>query len=88
MVYNLVRLAMVKAAQEQHTSVHAISFVDAMRWLAQSCSRPTPLRLTVNPRRPNRHEPRVRKRRPKQYDLMRKPRCKLREHLYSKGVAA
>lgn len=86
LVYNLVRLAMIKAAEEQNTSVHAVSFVDALRWLAQASLQPTPLRLHVNRRRPNRQEPRVVKRRPKQYALMRKPRCKLRQQLHSKEV--
>jgi len=35
----------------------------------------------VNPARPNRIEPRCRKRRPKQYDLMNKPRDVLRKLL-------
>jgi Transposase DDE domain len=86
LAYNLVRLVMLKAAEEQHTSVHAISFVDALRWLAQACQRSTPLRLAVNPRRPNRCEPRVRKRRPKQFPLMKLPRRQLRQQLYSKRV--
>jgi len=37
--------------------------------------------LIVNPLRPNRIEPRCRKRRPKQYDLMNKPRDMLRKLL-------
>jgi hypothetical protein len=88
LVYNLVRLVMLKAAQEQGANVHAISFVDALRWLAQACGRPTPLRLTVNPRRANRCEPRVRKRRPKQFSLMKQPRRQLRQHLLRKRVGA
>jgi hypothetical protein len=33
MVYNLARLAMLKAAAAQGVSVLRISFVDALRWL-------------------------------------------------------
>jgi hypothetical protein len=88
LVYNLVRLVMLKAAEEQHTSVLSISFVDALRWLAEACRRLPPLRLATNPHRPNRYEPRVRKRRPKQFPVMRKPRKQLREQLISKRVAA
>ena len=88
LVYNLTRLVMLKAAAQQQIDVERVSFVDALRWLAQACRRISPLRLSMNPHRPNRHEPRVRKRRPKQYDLMNKPRCQLRERLYTKGVAA
>jgi hypothetical protein len=40
--------------------------------------------LIVNPYRPDRIEPRCRKRRPKQYDLMTKPRKELRELLKNK----
>lgn len=87
-VYNLVRLVMLKAAEEQQTSVLSISFVDALRWLADNCHKLQSLRLATNPHRPNRIEPRVCKRRPKQYDLMRKPRQQLREELLKKRVAA
>jgi hypothetical protein len=88
LVYNLVRLVMLKAAEEQHTCVERISFVDALRWLALSCRQWTPLRLTVHPARASRQEPRVCKRRPKAYDLMTKPRCQLRERLYTQKVAS
>jgi DDE family transposase len=87
LVYNLVRLVMLKAAEDQHTNVLSISFVDALRWLAEACRKLLPLRLATHPHRPNRHEPRVRKRRPKQYDLMRKPRQQLREELLRNQLA-
>jgi hypothetical protein len=45
-------------------------------------------RLRVNPERPGRVEPRVRKRRPKQYYLMTKPRDQLRKALLGKRPAA
>ena len=44
--------------------------------------------LVVNPERPGRYEPRVRKRRPKQYPLMTKPRSVLRKGLLDQGVNA
>jgi len=44
--------------------------------------------LVVNPRRPGRYEPRVRKRRPKQYPVMKKPRAELRKLLRDKDLAA
>jgi hypothetical protein len=37
--------------------------------------------LVVNPQRPHRYEPRVRKRRPKQYPLMKKPRHQLKQEM-------
>lgn len=87
LVYNLVRLVMLAAAERQRVSVERISFVDALRWLATA--RPDePLRkLVINPHRPNRIEPRVRKRRPKQYPLMKKPRAVLRQTLLDKPLA-
>lgn len=86
--YNLVRRVMCRAARRQGVSPGRISFVDALRWLR--CARPGEAvpRLRVNPQRPGRHEPRVRKRRPKQYGLMRRPRKELREKLFKKGQAA
>ena len=45
-------------------------------------------KLVVNPDRADRYEPRVRKRRPKQYPLMTKPRYKLRKALLEQEVAA
>ena len=44
--------------------------------------------LVVNPARPGRSEPRVRKRRPKQYPLMKRPRAELRKLLRDKDLAA
>lgn len=74
--YNLVRLAMLRAAQDQHVAdPHRISFVDAMRRLAvQLLGLPGVPRLIVNPRRPGRRQLRVIRRRWKEYDLLTKPR--------------
>jgi hypothetical protein len=44
--------------------------------------------LVINPLRPGRSEPRCKKRRPKQYDLMRVPRAELRKRLREKDLAA
>jgi hypothetical protein len=81
LVYNLARLVMLAAAREQGLPHDRLSFVDALRWLASACRHKTELALLVNPRRPGRFEPRVLKRRPKQYRLMRQPRCQLRQQL-------
>ena len=88
LVYNLVRLVMLKAARQQRTTVRSISFVDALRWLAEACRAHVPLHVVKNRPRPNRYEPRVRKRRPKEYDLMRKPRAQLQQELVRKRLAA
>ena len=81
LVYNLARLVMLAAAREQGLPHDRLSFVDALRWLASACRDKTKLELLVNPRRPGRYEPRVLKRRPKPYPLMRQPRCQLRQQL-------
>ena len=88
LVYNLVRMVMREAATRQQVPVERISFVDALRWLQQA-QPGTPLTpLLVNPERRHRVEPRVRKRRPKSYPLMTKPRKELRKALKRKPHAA
>jgi hypothetical protein len=88
LVYNLARLVMLAAAREQGLPHNRLSFVDALRWLASACRDKTELELLVNPRRPGRFEPRVLKRRPKQYRLMRQPRCQLRQQLATQTLPA
>ncbi len=85
MVYNLVRVVMIEAARRQGVAVERISFVDALRWLEQAEPGDVLPKLVVNPDRPNRFEPRVRKRRPKQYPLMRKHRLELCKALLAQG---
>ncbi len=87
-VYNLVRVVMVEAARRQVVDVERISFVDALRWLTEAGPEGELPRLVVNPERPGRYEPRVRKRRPKQYPLMTKPRAVLRKDLLEQAVSA
>ena len=80
-VYNLVRLVICQSAALQHVGVERISFLDALRWLsAPSTGRPL-VALIVNPIRPHRVEPRVKKRRPKSFPFMIKPRQELRQQL-------
>lgn len=81
LVYNLVRAVMGAAALRQGVDVERVSFLDAARWLAAATPAEQLIRLVVNPHRPNRYEPRVRKRRPKQYPLMTAPRTELRKSL-------
>jgi hypothetical protein len=87
LVYNLARLVMLAAAQAHGAPLAQISFVDALRWLAEACHHEPELELQINPARRNRVEPRVRKRRPKEYPLMKHPRCQLRERLLTKQFA-
>jgi len=80
-LYNGVRLVMLEAAQRQGVIPDRISFVDALRWLVAAGTGLPLQRIRVLPLRPDRHEPRVRKRRPKNYPLMTKPRAELMQAL-------
>lgn len=86
--YNLVRLVMLEASRRQHVPLDRISFIDALRWLRDAQYDTVLTALVINPVRPNRIEPRVLKRRMKEYNLMKKPRQKLRKVLIRKKVAA
>lgn len=88
LVYNLVRLVMLTAAQQQGVPVERVSFVDAVRWLIQAIHGNPALQLRVNPHRPGRVEPRAVKRRPKQYPRLTKPRAVLRKQLLRQRNAA
>lgn len=84
--YNLVRLVMLRAAEGQGVDVDRISFVDALRWLCHA-GRGMPLpTLRIRKHRPDRVEPRVRKRRPKQFPVMQQPRSVLKQALMAQGV--
>jgi len=90
LAYNLTRLTALEASRRQGVGVLRISFVDSLRWLATTAVRgwfglPA---LVVNPDRPDRVEPRVRKRRPKAYPLMTKPRAELKKALLQQGFEA
>jgi hypothetical protein len=81
LIYNLVRQVMIEAARRQEVEVNQISFIDALRWLKSADLDEILSRLVVLPYRPDRFEPRVRKRRPKKYRLMTKPRFQLKQLL-------
>ncbi len=86
--YNLVRVTMCTAAGRQGVVADRVSFIDALRWLRGAEAGEEMPELVVNPWRPERSEPRCRKRRPKQFDLMRVPRAELRKRLREKDLAA
>jgi len=81
LAYNLVRRVMVAAADRQQVPTDRISFADAMRWLRQAKPGEEITVLVVHPERPGRFDPRVRKRRPKQYPVMKRPRPQLKQEL-------
>ncbi len=93
--YNLIRLTMVQAAVKGKRNVERISFkatLQAVRQWAPHISQATAekreqlyqsmldaiIRVPI-PNRPNRTEPRVKKRRAKNYQLMTKPRNEMKE---------
>ena len=78
LAYNLVRLVMLEAARRQQVAPDRVSFIDALRWLGSA--RPGDCLRKLKVHRPrHRLEPRVRKRRPKQYPLMKRTRAELRQ---------
>lgn len=77
--YNLVRDELLVESESRGIAVTRISFIDALRSLKHGRLRQRRRNLKVLPLRPGRTEPRVRKRRPKTYPLMRRPRCKMKQ---------
>lgn len=88
LAYNLVRRVMRAAADRQGVAVDRVSFVDALRWLRQARPGEELPDLVVHPYRPGRFDPRVKKRRPKQYPRMTRPRAELKKELRKQRVAA
>jgi len=88
LVYNLARVVLAAAARRQGLPIVRLSFIDAVRWLRSAKEGDLLRRLVVNPARPDRVEPRVVKRRPKEYDRMTRPRAELRRQLLEHTVAA
>lgn len=99
LVYNLVRAVMCAVATHANVDPDRVSFIDAWRWLRHPWDEPEtagsapakqvqPPPVIINPHRPGRYEPRVRKRRPPEYPVMTKPRVELRQALLEKSLAA
>jgi hypothetical protein len=75
LVYNLVRLSMLDAAQRQGCDVDRISFIDALDALRHRPPNAVNLDLVVNPHRPGRHQPRRIKRPRDRYTYLTRPRA-------------
>jgi hypothetical protein len=88
LVYNLVRVVLGVTARIQHVSILRLSHIDAFRWLGSATEGEALPRIVVNPDRPDRVEPRVVKRRPKEYDRMTRPRAELQRLLLEGTTAA
>ncbi len=81
-------LVMQEAGRRLGVEPDRISFVDALRWLQGARPGDELPELVVNPDRPGRVQPRARKRRPKQYPLLKRPRAELRKALLKQRPAA
>jgi hypothetical protein len=79
LVYNLLAREIRHAAMACGVAPDRVRFIDAVRWMLGGMN--AALRLVLNPRRPGRVEPRVRKRRPVGYPYMTRPRDVLRQEL-------
>jgi hypothetical protein len=84
LAYNLVRSVTGESARLQDVDPGRIGLVDAVRWLIGIEEGEVSV-LVVNPSRRGRVEPRVVKRRPKQYSRMTNPRSELRKLLPMKN---
>ena len=83
-VSDLGRSVMVASGRVQGVAPGRISVIATIRWSIGTEGGDVSV-LVVNPSRPGRVEPRVKKRRPKRYYFMTKPRSELRELLPMKG---
>jgi hypothetical protein len=88
LVYNLVRSVACRAAEAKGVAADRVSVTDAVRWLVGVEGDADLSVILVVPKREGRVEPRVKKRRPKQYSRMTKPRRELRKELLDNNVAA
>jgi hypothetical protein len=85
-VDHLVRMVMWHAARRQHINVERLSCLDALRGLGAPHPGMSLMALMVNPKRPHRGEPRVKKRRAKSFPVMIKPRQELRQQVVQQGL--
>jgi Transposase DDE domain len=86
LIDNRVRLVMCQSAILHHRAVERISCLDALRWLSAPHPDMPLVALSVNPARPHRLEPRVKKRRPKSVPVMMKSRQELRQQLVQQVI--
>jgi Transposase DDE domain len=87
-IYNVVRLVISQSARLQQVDAARISVLDALRWLRTSHTSMPLSALLVNPARPQRGEPRVKKRRPTACPFRVKPRHELRHLLILQPLGA
>ena len=83
LVYNLIRLVMLRAARRQRVNINRLSFADTLAWLRWGNLSET-IDLKTNPLRRGRLEPRVLKRAKKQFPYLTVPRRQLKMELMAK----
>ena len=83
LVYNLIRMAMLRAARRQRVNVNRLSFADALAWMRYG-DIGAETELKINPWRPGRLEPRAVKRQKNQFPHMTRPRAELKSQLREK----
>ncbi len=91
LVYNLIRVVMLRAARCQRVNVNRLSFADTLAWLRlgdTSRLHEGTLRLKVNPLRPGRLEPRAIKRQKMRFPRMTRPRRELKAQLRASHAVA
>ena len=88
LTYHFVILVMVESTRVRKVVVNRISFLDALRWLTHPLPGGDLSDILVNLLRPDRAEPRVIKRRVKQFPLMKEPRSVLRKRLLGNKLVA
>ena len=81
LVYNLIRMLMLRWARRQRVNVNRLSFADTLAWLRHGDLVSGPCSLIINPLRPGRLEPRVIKRQKKEFPYMTRPRAQLKAEL-------
>jgi hypothetical protein len=81
LVYNLIRILMLRVARQQRVNVNRLSFADALAWVRLGDVSCLPSRLKENPLRSARLEPRVLKRQKKEFPYMTVPRAQLKSQL-------
>lgn len=83
LVYNLIRMIMLRCARRQKVNINRLSFADTLAWLRHGDAHAA-VQIKINPLRPGRLEPRVRKRAKKQFPYMTQPRADLKSQLRAK----
>lgn len=80
LVYNLIRMRMLRVARRQRVNVNRLSFADTLAWMRLGDVSLPPL-LKINPLRSGRLEPRAIKRQRTEYPYMKLPRADLKAQL-------